>query len=934
MMTEHSRLTGISVFNTGLAGLLLLLLSCSSPASATPLLLDRTQIQPSDHLEYVCHPADQALPAAAMLLQYPQQDWKPAGGVPNFGMTADTCWFRLDLHNSMEHESAWVARIDNALLAEAELFLLSDASSLPIDQQRAGLSIPFSERRLPYHSIAFPLVLPPGESHTLLVRVRSPYSLQFPLTLETRDQFSRYSHGSILIQGLFIGGMLIMVLYNLFLYSSIREPVYLLYVCWTLVITLFQVVLHGFGQRYLWPESPLVAEHIMALILPLIVFFASRFTLSFLVLEQRSPGAARWLNYLSITGLALLLLQSFVSPYVLTPVSVILILIMMISILLIAANRVRRHDADARIFLFAWIFFLIGSVIMALSKYGFIARTPATENMVQLGIFLEVVLLSLALADRINRLKESNTESIHRRARAEVEALKASAHNQAKSEFLATMSHEIRTPMNGVVGMVDLLRRTPLNSQQSQYVDTIYQSTESLLGVINDILDYSRIEAGKMSLEMVDTNLPDLIDDCISLFALPSIEKKIELLTFIDSRVPARIITDPMRLKQILTNLLSNAFKFTERGQISISVSVRPDGGNGQQLMFEVTDSGIGISEEQQQRLFRAFSQAEASTSRRYGGSGLGLTISKQLCQLFNGEIGLSSAVGRGSTFWFTIRAAVVDAVTPTLPLRGKTLLLIDPLASRRLSVGQMCERWGMTLIAYASVSEALDRLTADSRQSDVDAILLRQDGSNDLAELLNRLPEQVAVLLLRRPTDQVEISSNNGYVVVQLPLRGSRLHDALCRLLANGEPLPEEIESLPVSQQTNRKLEVLVAEDNPVNQLVIDHILRSDGLRPVVVSNGREALEQFSKRPEHWDVLLMDCEMPVMDGYEATRRIRELEQQRSLAPMLIIGLSAHAHGDYIERARQSGMNDYLCKPVTRDQIRQALQRAHWSDRD
>ena len=925
-MTADSRQTGTSKQLLWQAILVWLFAQLCPSANAAELLLDSPQVSHIKSLEYLCQPADSALPAAAMLNQHTRLDWQSSDSVPNFGLGTEVCWFRLMLRNTLQDEPDWVARIDNALLGEIELFLLSDASSLPIDQQRAGLSVPFSERRLPYHSITFPLLLTPQQDHTLLLRLQSPYSLQLPLTLETRDQFSRYSHGSILIQGLFIGGMLIMMLYNLVLYSSIREPVYLLYVCWTLVITLFQVVLHGFGQRYLWPESPLVSENIMALILPLIVFFGARFTSSFLVLELRAAKAARWLDYVAVAGLLLLILQSFISPYTLVPVSIIVILVMMISILLIAVNRVLRHDADARIFLFAWIIFLLGAVIMALSKYGVVPRTSTSENMVQLGIFLEVILLSLALADRINRLKEANTESIRSRARAEVAALKASAHNQAKSEFLATMSHEIRTPMNGVVGMVDLLRRTPLDNQQSQYVDTIAQSTESLLTVINDILDYSRIEAGKMSLEMVETDLPDLIDDCISLFALPSIQKQIDLLAFVDSRVPARINIDPMRLKQILTNLLSNAFKFTEHGQISISVSVRQSNKESQQLMFEVADSGIGISEEQQQRLFQAFTQADASTSRRFGGSGLGLTISKQLCQLFQGEIGLSSAVARGSTFWFTIRTTAVNTAPPADPLTGKTLLLIDPLASRRLSVGQMCERWNMQLLAFASAAEAIDRLPADRCQSGVDAILLHQDFSQQLPQLLSRLPEQITVLLLRRPADQVNVSSDNGYAVIELPLRGNRLHDALSRLLCNGEQREQEAE-LDNTPRADRALKVLVAEDNPVNQLVVDNILRSAGLRPTLVNNGAEALERVRKQPDHWDVLLMDCEMPVMDGYQATREIRQLEQQRGLAPMLIIGLSAHATADYVQRARQAGMDDYLSKPVTRDQVLQVLTR-------
>ena len=901
----------------------LLLISLTGGAETLRLTAAAAPLQPA--LEFFCEDPVHATPDATVLRQHRHLQWQQSAGMANFGFTTDVCWFRLDVINDADNPARWVARIDNAILASLHLYVLAPDLALPVDQQRAGLTVPFSERRLAYHRIALPLDLPPGEPRILLMRVQTPYSLQLPLTLETAEQFNRISHTSILIQGLFIGGMAIMMLYNLFLYASIREPVYLLYVCWTITITLFQVVLHGFAQRYLWPESPLVAANVMALVLPLIVFFATRFTVSFLVLEQRAEKSARWLNQLGFIGLGLLVIQSLVSPYTLIPVTVTVIIVMMVSILFISLQRYQRGDSDARFFLIAWLCFLVGAVFMALNKYGVVPRNAITENMVQFGVFLEVILLSLALADRINRLKEAHADSIRNRARAEIEALKASAHNQAKSEFLATMSHEIRTPMNGVVGMVDLLRRTPLNAQQAQYVDTIHQSTESLLTVINDVLDYSRIEAGKLSLEVIDTDLYNLVDDCVALFALPSANKQLPLLTFIDSRVPRRIMTDPTRLKQILTNLLSNAFKFTEQGQISISVSPHGKSADGSsELLFEVADSGVGISETQQRLLFHAFSQADSSTTRRYGGSGLGLTISRKLCDLFDGKIGLSSTEGRGSTFWFTIRARTINVPAQPLPLASKTLLLIDPLAARRMSIGQMAERWGMQLISCADSTDAIHRLTAEPDLT-VNALLLHQDLCSDLPALLAALPPSVAVLILRRLGEELEIITDHPYSLIELPVRSGKLHDTLLRLLTDCESkssTPAD-EILPPRARAN--LNVLVAEDNPVNQLVIDNILRSAGIRATLVNHGEQAVEQVRRQTGHWDVVLMDCEMPVMDGYEATRQIRQLEQTEQRAPVRIIGLSAHASGDHVSRARVAGMDDYLSKPVTREQVLRAL---------
>jgi signal transduction histidine kinase/CheY-like chemotaxis protein len=906
------------------AGCLCLLLSQSGLAVAALMLpLDRDQVSPYSALGYFCESADRATPTPTVLLHRELMLWQPAGRRPNFGFTSDICWFRLPLENQHGLQPRWLLQIDNPILQSVELYLFGPESNLPLDQQRAGLAVPFSERRLPYHAIVFPLELPIGETRTLLLRVQTPYSLQLPMTLLTPEAFERRSQGNILLQGLFIGGMAIMVLYNLFLYFSIREPVYLLYVCWTVVITLFLVVLHGFGQRYLWPGSPLIAEHVMALLLPLIVFFATRFTMIFLVLDQRAPAAWRWLNRLSMAGLALLVIQSFSSPARIVPISVLLILVMMISILVISLYRLCRKDPDARFFTVAWVFFLVGAVVMALNKYGLIPRNAVTENMVQLGVFIEVVLLSLALADRINRLKEAHADSIRNRARAEIDALRASAHNQAKSEFLATMSHEIRTPMNGVIGMVDLLRRTRLDHQQAQYVDTIHQSTESLLTVINDILDYSRIEAGKLSLETIDTDVHELVDDCVSLFALPSAQKQLPLLTFVDSRVPARVHTDPVRLKQIITNLLSNAFKFTSDGQISLSVSLRSGQDPDCELLFEVTDTGIGISEDQQRSLFRAFTQADSSTTRRYGGSGLGLTISRQLCALFGGDIGVSSSPGRGATFWFTIRTRITPAGVANPPLAGHTLLLLDPLPARRLSLGQMAERWGMKVIRGDHPDEI-----ADSGPQ-VSALLIHEDLLGHLPALRQQLDAEVPVLILRTLGRDISLDSGSEYAVIDMPVRASKLRDTLLRLISHireEDPLMHTGSILPQDISATR---VLVAEDNPVNQLVIDNILRSVGLRGTIVNNGAEALDLVSARHQDWDVLLMDCEMPVMDGYEATRRIRDLELNRQLQALAIIGLSAHASHEHVERARNAGMDDYLSKPVTRDQVLAALIRHH-----
>ncbi|MGB1923386.1 MAG: 7TM diverse intracellular signaling domain-containing protein, partial [Alcanivorax sp.] len=397
--------------------------------------------------------------------------------------------------------------------------------------------------------------LPSGKDSTFYLKVTSPHSIQLPIRLLTHEQFARSAQNQTIIQGIFFGGMLVMILYNLSLFFSIREKVYLLYVCWSAVVTLFLAVLHGYAHRYLWPHSPLVSQYIIHYLLPLIVLLPPLFTLHFLSLQEKAPRLAAWLKGLVGIGTLLFLAAPFTSRGFLIPISVSAILVMDFSILVVGLLRARAGDPDARIFTIAWACFITGVAAMALNKYGVLPRTALTENLVQTGVFLEVILLSLALARRISRLKEAHSDSIREKAIAEMEAFKAGARNHAKSEFLATMSHEIRTPMNGIMGMTDLLRRTSMTQQQAQYVGTIYQSTQSLLTVINDILDYSKIESGKLELDYQSVPLESIVDDCVRLFALRSSEKKLPLYIHIDSRVPERIKTDPIRLKQIITNL-------------------------------------------------------------------------------------------------------------------------------------------------------------------------------------------------------------------------------------------------------------------------------------------------------------------------------------------------------------------------------------------
>jgi len=834
------------------------------------------------------------------------------------GMQQVPTWVRVPFRVAPDAPRDWVLQFDFALLDYLDVYLVQDgdmrqlASAGRLQQGHGDLA-----GRVP----AVPLALDPGVEYTLLVRVAARGPKVMPMSFMQPQAYQRAALQEQMLQGLFLGLASCLVLYSLAQWITLREPLYGKYAMFAGGMTMYQAVWFGVAEQFFWSDNLYLTTHVMGA--------ASCISSAgaYLFVEQtlKRSSKDRKFSILMKTGAAICLASCALWTVDLLDHRILIAIVAtvgsapMLLGLPGALRRVRAGDAIGTYFLVGWAASCAGAFIQTMLIAGKLPVDFWTMHSLQFGVTVDMLVFM-----RILGLRTKTMQSAMLRAEAEA---------RTKSEFLANMSHEIRTPMNAIIGMSRLALMADPSPRLRNYVSKILGAGEHLLAIVNDILDQSKIAAGKLAIDTVPFALDEMLEQLSSLAGIKTDAKGTELIFRVGPGVPHRLVGDPLRLGQVLINLTGNAVKFTERGEIVVSVEARASDAGRVTLAFSVSDTGIGMTPEQVGRLFQSFVQADSSTTRKYGGTGLGLSISRQLVELMGGRISVESTPGEGSCFTFTVPLGIDDAgagAPRRALLRDVRALVVDDSASARSALSEMLATLGAHADVAASGEQCLALLAAAQRDGRPYEIVLMDYlmPGLDGVETIRRIPRHIAgaippAILMVSAVSRDAVLEEAGALPVDAflhkPIGPALLVHCMLQVLHPQAVPGDEAVALPrmdIMADLPRLdgARILLAEDNADNREVALDFMAAARMQVDVAFNGVDAVRMA--RDGDYDLVLMDIQMPGLDGLKAARAIR---QDPRLAGLPIVAMTAHAMAGDRALSRLAGMNDHVTKPIDPD---------------
>lgn len=895
----------------------------------TPQVVD---INPSKYVSFIEDPTNKLTIKDIQKLSSRPQNWISNGDEAiNLGFSASTFWLKLELKNS--------SNLPLYRLIEFEYPNLDELTAYEYrgDTQVSTLSLgnlfPVNNKIIKHRNYIFPYTIPAHSNRTIYFKAKGPYTIQLPMHLWENDTFWQQDQIELFLQFMYFGLMLVMIFYHAFIAWGIKDKIYTLYVVFLLALAGYFAIYKGIAPLYFSPNAIKWNEISLGVFVSLCNISTLVISVEILRLQQHLPKTRKVLLFFASISTLSIPLIAFVPLVVILPVICLVIYITSNMLIIASIYCWKNKVEEAPIFTIAYGSFLLGTCFLALNKFAIIPLNAFTEHSTQVGSAIETVLLSLALASRIKRLRKDSVNLRQAKLNAQEMRLKAIQEvneGQAKSQFLAMMSHEIRTPLNGVLGLVEILKETPLSDKQKTFTRTIQSSGEMLLTIINDILDFSKADANTIETNEQTITISHLVDECGLIYSIKAMQKGVSFATYISPSTPKNMITDDTRLKQVLNNLLGNAFKFTDQGYVLLFVdSYKRD--DQTVVRFEVTDTGIGIRKEQQERIFNSFSQADQATTRRYGGTGLGLTICKNIIDALRGRFGVDSEYEQGSTFWFELPVEEPMDHSNTKPIENNLSLCL--VTDNQLYVNlfnKSCTHSGVKLSTIQVEKEG--EINLSESQADRIVVLIenpRFPVKSLLKQLAQSNTDKSKIFWLQSYFE--DLSQDNTIENVKPITLPFVLHHLLSDHHYQGQwkNTDQGQDDLPHCIQ---HLNVLVAEDNLVNQMVIKGLIKPLVASLHVVNNGVEAVEFYEKNHHQLDLIFMDCEMPEMDGYDATRAIRKMENAlHPQAKIKIVALTAHAFSQFKSLALEAGMDDHLTKPINLKILKSFFSR-HFND--